>query len=355
MATFLQRDAELWVSILPEVAFNTGYTLAAEFQKMATNAPIVLLPNYDFTNDAGKPGNGNEFATFQCLKNVQHPAFSFSEEINPEMPGRLMLRALGGTVTPTLLAGTAYKHVAGMLPVASGRQLPSSTVITKLAAADVIWPGVVVDRFKMSQNRADTPIWEADMVGSGKFATPNGVASLPASATGIACLDGNSSLVQWTDAGGLRDFTLNDGYRNWSIEVVNNSKLNDRLAGDPTLSLTYETVTVTPSHVRRILRGDRVINASITIPLNSTKVEWEKYTIGQQLTDVIFAGRGAVISGAHRYMMQFTIPKARIASIIPGEDDGDAVITINLLPFWDTVSGSALIAQVNNTTTTNFK
>jgi hypothetical protein len=355
MATFLLNDAALWVSKLPETAFNTGYTLTAEFEKVRSNQPVTLLPNYDFTTDAGKPGNGHEFATQRCLTFTQPPAIAIQDEVNNEMLGRLLLRSLGGTVTPLLVSGTAYKHTAPMLPVASGRQLPSSTVITQLGAADFRLDGMVVERFKISQTRADAPQVECDLVGSGKFITPNGVASLSTTPSVISCLDGNFTILQWTDAGGARDFTAGEGFRNFSVEIVNNHKLNDRLAGDPTNTLTYETVTVNPAYQRRLIRGSRVVNASITIPLNSTKVEWEKYTIGQQLTDVIFKPRGPIISGAVRASIAYFIPKAKIASMTTGEDDGDATVTITLDAMYDSTSLGAVTGEVVNTTTTNFK
>lgn len=355
MATFLLNDVELWVSKLPETAFNTHYTAGAEFEKVRSSQPVSLMPNFDFTTDAGKPGNGSEFATQRCLVNTQHPTIPVQDEVNAEMAGRLLLRSLGGTVTAANVTGSAYKHTCPMLPKASGLQLPSMTVIDKLGAADFLYGGVVVERFKLSQNRADAPLFECDLVGSGKAITPNGVTSLPATPSVISCLDGNYTILQWTDAGGAQDFTAGEGFRAWSIEIVNNSKLNDKLAGDPTNSYTYETVTVTPPYRRRIYRGARVVNAQITIPLQATKPQWEKYVIGQDITDVIFKPRGPIITGAVRQSLAYFIPKAKIASITMGEEDGDAVQTITLEAMYDSVSLGAVTGEVVNTTTTNFK
>ncbi len=356
MALFLTNDVELWASKLPETTYNTQYATNTDFEKIQSTNPAVYIPNYDQTNDAGLAGNGHEFATRQCLTYVQHPSIPIANEINTEIGGRLLLRSVGGTVVDAVVSGSASSHTAPMLPPASGRQLPSTTLISKLASADTLMAGAVVERARLSQQRANAMIYEVDLVASGKIVTPNGVASLPTTPNFIACLDGNLTQLQWTDAGGTRDFTAGEGFRNAFIEVVNNSKLNDRQAGDSTVALgPYETVTANRYYTRKLIRGSRVVTAAITIPLNSTNIEWQKYTIGQQVTDVTLRGRGPIITGAIRQSVAMIIPKAYIQSIVPGDDDGDAVITINLLPIYDSVSGGVLKVEIVNNTAANYK
>jgi hypothetical protein len=158
-----------------------------------------VLPQIEFINDAGVPGNGHEFATTWCETYLSQPAFSFSDDINFGIAGRLALRALGGSVTTAQQGGTtAYKHSCNMLPVASGRQLPSFAMAAELGGASYLMNGMVVERFRISQNRADRPQYSADIVGSGKFTTPHGLTSLPSSMDLASCLNGNASEVYWT-------------------------------------------------------------------------------------------------------------------------------------------------------------
>jgi hypothetical protein len=355
---FRQNDAGLWISKLPETTINTPYILNTDFEKVASRNPITLFPNYQIRDDAGQPGNTTEFPVAQwCIDFIEHPAISIAKDIDSEMMGRLALRAAGGAVVDTLLAGAAYKHVAPLLSGTLGQiQPPPMTVISVLGEADWRFTGVCVNRIRMFQQHNDAPQIECDLLGTGGFVTPNGVASLPTVAASIPCIDGNSTILQWTDAGGLRDFVTGDGFKAWSIELNNNLQTNDRQAGDPTVTLTYETVTVTPSYTRRLLAGEaRSITASITVPLNATRTIWEKMSIGQVITDVTFAARGPIITSPHRQMIQFTLPKVRIASIGTDSDNGIATKVINLRPFYDSVTATALIVQVNNSTAANFK
>lgn len=354
---YLTNDVAVYLSTRKETAINTPYTAGANFSLVTTGTPSFVVPNYEIFTDAGKPGNGHEFPTYQCITYVTHPALSITDDVNTAIAGRLATRALGGTITTTNPDATAYKHTNNLLAVASGRQLPSTTAITVLGGASFRLDSMVVDRFRLSQNKADRPQYQVDMVGTGKFVTPHGVTSLPTSASNIACLDGNHSVVEWTDGDGTTDFTNTASFSlvSWFVEIANNTKLNDRQAGDSELSLTYESITETPAYVSRLRRGNRVITAQIVIKLDSTIVEWGRYTVGEELTDVTFRAQGPVISGSStRESLGFIIPSARIASIEPGEDDGDATLAINLQAFWDSGTSNALTCEVFNATSSNY-
>ncbi len=355
MAEFRINDVALWVSKRPETVFNTDYTLGADYLKALTAQPAFVLPQIEYVNDANKPGNGHEFPTFQCETYVSHPAFTFTDDINTDYAGRLWLRALSGTVTSALLAGSANKHSNAMLPVASGRQYDSTTLISELGGATFRLAGMVVDRYRLSQTRADRPQFSVDLIGSGKFTRPHGVTSLPATATVIQCLDGNNTQVFWTDTDGLQNFHgTTCSLRSVFVEVANNSRLNDRCPGDPELTLTSGSLTTTPAYVNKLTRGDRTVTAQIVIKLDSTIPDWITYSVGDTLTNVTFQFRGPIITSPHRHAIHAIIPKARVTSVESGEDDGDATLTINLLGFYDTVSGGALLAEVINTETGSY-
>lgn len=356
MASYLFNDAALYVSKRPEGTYNENDTAGTDFLKAPTDQAAIVLPNVEMVTNAGKPGNGHEFATYHCVTYTAHPAVTITDDVNFELAGRLLLRSLGGTVTATQQGATAaYKHTCPMLPVASGRQLPSMNVITELGGVTFRLPGHVVSSFTLSQNRADRPRFSCELIGSGKFTTPHGVTSLPASATITSCLDGNSSQVQWTDAGGTEDFTSGAcRLRSWSVGVNNNLVLNDRCPGDSENSVTYASITETPAYVRQILRGSRTVTAQIVITLDSSIPEWSQHVVGEVVTDVIFRARGPVIASSYRYTLGYTIPKAVIRAITPGEENGDAILTIDLEPEYDATSGGAMTGECTNITTSNF-
>lgn len=357
MADYLINDVALWVSKRPESALNTGYGADSDFLGIRTQQPAYVLPQIEFLNDAGIPGNGHEFATEWCANYVTHPAFTFTDDINFGIAGRLALRALGGSVTTAQQGGTtAYKHSCNMLPVASGRQLPSSTMAALLGGASFKLDGCVVDRFRLSQNRADRPQYSVDLIGSGDFTTPHGITGTLPSPVTPACLTGSGTEVKWTDLDGTTTFSgASCSMRSWFVEVQNNTKLNDRCPGDSTLTLTYDATTTTPGYVGKLRRGTRAVTAQIVILLDSTIVPWERYVTGQAITDVTFKAQSTVEAGtAYKYTVNYIIPKARIQAVTPGENDGDATMTIDLIGIWDSVSGGALKCEVINTETANY-
>lgn len=356
MADFLINDVALYLSKRPETVLNTGYTAGADFLKALTTNPAFVLPNIEYVTDAGKPGNGHEFATRQCPTYVTHPAFSFTDEIAVSYPGRLMLRALGGTVTTAQQAATiAYKHSCKMLDATTSRQLPSTTMISALGGASFRLDGMVVDRFRLSQNRADVPQYAVDLIGTGDFVRPHGVTSLPATADILTCLDGNNTVISWTDTGGAQTLTGSGcAVRSSFIEVANNSKLNDRCPGDPVVTITDNSITTTPAYVQKLRHGSRTVTAQVVITLDSTIPDWLTYATNDVLTDVTFSYRGAIIASTFRYSLTMIMPKARITSVETGENDGDAVLTLNLTGFWDSTTSTALSAEVINTETTNY-
>lgn len=199
MPDFLQENTALWLSKRPETSLNTGYTLNTDFLKALTTAPAFIVPQIEFVSDAGKPGNGHEFPTRQCPTYVSHPAFTFTDEMNVSYAGRLLLRSLGGAVTTAQQGGTAaWKHSCTMMDALVNRQLPSTTMISIEGGADYRLDGMVVDRYTLSQNRADPPQYSVDLVGSGDFVFPQiiGTAQVEtATAAGTISGSGNATVI----------------------------------------------------------------------------------------------------------------------------------------------------------------
>src|SRR5262245_25144126 len=199
MAHFLIENVNLYLSKRRETSLNTDYTLGTDFLRALNTAPAYVLPQVQFVSDAGKPGNGHEFPTRQCPTYEGHPAFTFADEMNVSYAGRHLLRALGGAVTTAQQGGTAaWKHSCIMLDALVSRQLPSTTMIAEIGGASFRLPGMVVDRYRLEQNRADPPRYSFDLVGSGKFTFPHGVGTSQvetATAAGTIGTGGNAAVV----------------------------------------------------------------------------------------------------------------------------------------------------------------
>lgn len=443
MSEFLINDVALYVSKTLESSYNADIRKPAEYAMIRTLQPAYVLPQVEFVNDAGVPGNGHEFATTWCPTYITQPAFSYTDDVNFGIAGRLALRALGGTVTTAQQGGTtAYKHSCNMLSNSVSRQLPSFAIASLLGGASYRMAGIVVDRFRLSQNRADRPQYAVDVVGSGKYETPlerlgtctitiatpgvvtlaghglvagdkikfSTTGTLPTGitagttyyviATGLTtdafqfstssggaavnttgtqtgthtlnfvngdlpavmdianCLNGAETVVQWTVPGPtVVTFTgATCSLRSWFFEVANNSRLNDRCPGDPTKTITYNGTTTNPAYVNRLRRGSRTVTAQIVVLLGNTNESWERYVTGQELTNVTFKAQGNQEAGTgYKYTINTIIPKARIQSIEPGEVDGEATLTINLLGMYDSVSGGAAQVEVINMETTDYE
>lgn len=352
MTDFLSRDVKLGLSKLPETAFNTPYTTASDFEPIITKTAFYVLPAMEKTDDAGRIGNGTEFATYICNSYWSHPAVNINDDVNVEACGRLWLRTLGGPVVDTA-AGTGTTHSAAMLPVAAGRQLPSSDFLSTLGGADFLLAGMVPERFRFSQNRADVPQYSCDLIGSGKHARPSGI-TLTGSAATIQCLTGNDVSIAWTDTSGRRTVTAEAcRVRSWFFEVVNNLKQNDRCAGDPQLA---EGVCAPAGYVRKLLRGSRAVTAQVVITLDSTVPEWIQMACNEVLTDVTFTINGPVIGvGPTKNSVVANIPKATIRGTTSGDDNDDAVIALDFVAMYDPTTGGAATGAVTNLVASGFK
>src|SRR5262245_8139121 len=371
----LVREVGLYVSKRPQLAMGSEYVLGTDYLKTVFEPAAFVLPRIRYRNDAARPGHGHEFATKQCAEVLEHAAFTLADEVNSAYAGRLAIRSVGGAVVDAQQGGTAaWKHTAKMLDALVTRQLPLTSLISILGGADYRLADFVVDRFRMEAARNGVPRYSCDLIGSGKFVTPNGIdvrqvetataagtvtgsgnakatitaagmptsprivlfavtntdtatvwagkcrtalaadivvgnffivsgtgtsiiltarkaaandatmnlatdndtstgitasptsanttagaQTLPTTAITLPCFDGNLSEVFWTDAAGLQTLTGSGcTIMGWSIEVANNTRLNDRCSGDPTVTITDGALTTTPSYEPKIVQPDPV-------------------------------------------------------------------------------------------------
>lgn len=359
MAEYRQNDAAIWVSSRRETTFNTPYTAGAGFLKATTQQPVVLIPQMEKSTDEGRAGNGHEFATAICNEYWSPPALSLQDRAGFDLAGRLLLRALGGAVTDTtVVASTAYKHAANMLPIASGLQLPGSTVISELGGASFLFPGCVVDRVRMSQEGVAPVQLQFDLLGTGKHRSPHAVTSLPAAPT-FSCLK-PKSFLEYTDDVGLQQLANLCTVRSWFIEVANNhAPADDRCIGDSTQNAGDYTASGGASDAAynsKLSRGSRVVTAQIVILLDSTMPQWLKMASNTALTNITFGARGNVLDGAGPTYesAKLIIPTGTFRAVEEQDSNGKAALALNFLAKYDSSSGGAVKAEVVNSTASNF-
>jgi hypothetical protein len=181
----LQRNAIAYQDKVRESSYNTPQTTGSNYERVIADQIVVTIPNPEKRTDLGRAGS--EFATTQCNTYWTPTAISLGSDVDFNGPmGRLALRAVGGTITDTtVVIAAAFKHSAPMLPGSSGLQLPSFNYILDIpgSGADYLYTGMVVDRYRLSQDGSDVAKVSVDLVGSGKHRSPNAVSSLPSAST----------------------------------------------------------------------------------------------------------------------------------------------------------------------------
>jgi hypothetical protein len=198
------------------------------------------------------------------------------------------------------------------------------------------------------------------MLGSGKFNQPSGIAPpAPGTASTIQCLNGNNVVIKWTDSSGTRVLTSEAcRVRSWFVDIANNSKQNDRCAGDPQQAADATKPACVAGYVRKLLRGNRAVTAQIVMTLDDQLREWLDMACNEILTDVTFTVNGPQISAGPPIVynaLEVSIPVASIRTVTSGDDNDDAIMTLDIVGLYDPSTGGAATGSVTNTIATGFK
>lgn len=351
MAEFRQKDSSLWISKRRETAYNTPYTTGADFIRATSTNPVVLLPEMEKTDDAGRTGNDSEFPTTQFNQHWLPIPASLTDRANFDLAGRLSLRGVGGAVNSTVVvASVAFKHVGNMLPKTNLFQ-PSSSLISELGGASFLVPGAVVDRMRMSQDGANPVQVQFDLISSGKHRQPHGVTTLPAPP--IFNFLNLKPFLQYND-GTLRDLAASCRFRSWFIEInYGHSPQEERCAGDPQQIAGDYTVAAGPSaasYITKITRGDRSISAEIVILLDSTTPEWVQMAANTPLTNLVFGARGKQLdaAGPTDESLKWIVPRATFSAVKNVDSNGKAALTLSFKTIHDTVAQGVQVEVVND-------
>jgi hypothetical protein len=344
------ENTQIAISTACETLFNTPKTTAADYEGLPTTEPFFLLPKMEKVNDGGRVGRNAP--THLCNTYWTHGEVSIKDDVDTNVPAKLLRRALGGTPNSSLVAigSGVYDHTFSILPPQIGDVLPSFNILAILGASDFILAGVMTDTIKFSQKNAERVQYEANLVGSGKFTNPSGITPFPAMAA-TPCMDGYKVEVKYIDADGSTQVNLSGFGKvvEWSVEHKNNIRRDKRRTGDP-----IQTVSGAGSaaHPRKMPRGKYETMAQITVDF-ADLTDWTKAIKNEQLTNLSFLIPGPAI-GSTGFQHEFEIIIPRFSFDMPdtGDDDGDATTPINIVCLEDPVTKGTLKARIRNTSAT---
>lgn len=341
------EDARHWISNALEGTFNTAPSTGSAYSQIPTKNPFFVLPKLEKMSDAGK--SGHTAPTHLCNHYWSSGQFSFSDDAETNVPARMFARALGGTVTDTLVETGVYDHTFAILDPRVGSILPSFGLCTLMDTASFLLHGCMVDSFKVSQRGDQRAQYEANIVNSGKFTTPHGLTSLPELVAPV-CMDSYRTTVTYLDSDGSTTVDLGSVGRliEWSVEHKNNIKTNKRRIGDTILTPSSGG---SGAYVRRMPRGKYETTISILVDFLSN-ADWLKGTINEVMTNLKFKIVGGVIGATSRYEFEIIVPRFSFMGVDPAEDDGDAATTLEVVALEDSTSLGTITGRIRNTSTT---
>jgi hypothetical protein len=344
------ENTQIAISTLCETTFNTPKTLGIEFEGLPTTEPFFLLPKMEKVNDAGRVGRNAP--THLCNTYWSHGEVSIKDDVDTGVPAKLLRRALGGAVTSTLvqIGSGVYDHTFSILPPQVGDVLPSFNILAVLGLSDFVLAGVMTDTIKFSQKNAERVQYEANLVGSGKFVNPTGIATFPAMAA-TPCMDGFKVDIKYTDVDGSTAVNLASlgKVSEWMVEHKNNIRRDKRRAGDPVLAASGGG---SGAYVRKQPRGKYETSAQITVDFNDL-TDWNKSVKNEQLTNLTFTIPGQKIgSTVYNHEFELIIPLFGFDTPDTGDDDGDATTPINIVCLEDPVTKGTMKVRIRNASST---
>jgi hypothetical protein len=351
MANYRVRNALLWGSELPESAYNTPYSAAADFEALSSKEAFFLLPTIEKVSDAGNVGTGSHFPTHLCNDYWTQPGINLLTDV--EFFGffsKLWLRAFGGTVA-VAASGDGFKHTAPLL-TGDNTVLPASDLIALLGTDSPLFAGMVVSQATMAMQRGQ----RYQMVGSGKHTTPHGVSgSLPTFAPPSVC-GSNRINVKYTNASSVVVDLGASGcqFVDFSVSLNNQLAINDRCPGDPSLTQNGGTA----NHFSRVPRQDQTLDILMTFLKNETNAEYLQHLAGTNITALTIAIQGPEITpggAATLYETGIEVPKAHFGQITPAENQGNAALQMGITVVFDPAAAYIARAFAVNGVATDFR
>ncbi len=342
----LIENGQHWISKTVEGTYNTAESTGSNYSFIPTEKGFFSLPQLESRNDGNRAGRNAP--SHVCKTYWAPPQYQLTDDAETDVPARIFRRALGGSVTDTLVATGVYDHEFAILSPQVGSILPSFGMVSLLDVASFLYHGCMADSFKLMGKGSDRIQYDANIVGSGKVTTPHGLSSLPALAA-TPCMDGFRTAVTYVDdASATINLSTLGTLIEWMVEHKNNIRTNKRRIGD-----TIQTIATTGSgaHVRSMPRGK--YETTINMKLDFVDLtNWQKSIQAKTFTNLKFKIVGPLIDATYRHEFEVIVPSFTFETVAPDEDEGDAAIMVNVLAFQDAVSGGTITGRVRNATAT---
>ena len=347
------RDTFFYLSKLRQSALGTHFSTAADFMRILPNNPLGNFPDNQKFDDVGR--GGREFAGTVCagthweLIPLQLPI-----PLDFDVCGRLAFRGFGGTMSNSTPETGVRLYTAGMLPKATSRQLPASDIILVNEGYSFLLGDMIVAALTLSQNGLDRPLASFDLLNTGYFVNPHGVASLVDTITDQPCLTGAGTTLTLTDDTGTHDLYASDDVRDHSFTLANPlivEPKRTRKGNDPTCGPaggTHQYITKL-KHT-----GFRTFNGTINIVFGSTIPYWVLHAKTYVINNLIIKYKGPLAGATEFFYFQITVPKCTIRATPAADLDSDMGYTLNIAASEDSVTLGGATLQVQNNITSNF-
>jgi len=388
MAEFLVRDTRIFVSkdtentvAAPETGYNTSIPgVTDDYLRAVMTGRTFLTPQLETIDDLGKIGTGFEVASTLRPNYWTQPVMALGEEANVENMALMLIRALSGSVTSGLVAlmpdgltatpaGGPTEHIVLMQHPDAGRQLLSFNVITQGAyrsdaarGYDFRFMGMVVDSFQMGQNKGETPTWSAEMVGSGKYATPSGLV-LAAGASQVPDLVDQSYLssasigLVYTGQAGQINLSALGRVHAWNFQYNNNVRRDDRRIGDP---FRVDNDPTSGAYTGHTEHGNRTCAFQVTVATNEELAEFLLHRDNVQVQNIVLTMRGNLFVGTgayaaqgggvqrHNVLVEVTIPRSYVRGVTNADENDTSVLTLDFFPVRASQAQEYVTARILN-------
>jgi len=346
------RDTKFYLSKLRQSALGTHFTTNTDYMRILPNSPLGNFPENQKFDDVGR--GGREFAGTVCaVTHWELIPLQLPIPLDFDVCGRLAFRAFGGTMSNTTPETGVRLYTAGMLPKATSRQLPASDLILVNDGYSFLFGDMIVAAMTLSQSGLDRPLATFDLLNTGYFVNPHGVASLSDTITDVPCLTGAGTSINLTDDTGTHNLYTED-VRDHSFTLTN------PLITEPRRTRKGNDPTCGPSgglhqYIQMLKHtGFRTFQGTVNIVFTSTIPYWILHAKTYEITNLIIKYLGPLAGATQFFYFQITVPKCTIRATPAADLDSDMGYSLQIVASEDSVTLGGATLAVQNTQTGSY-
>lgn len=351
MGQFLLADGQYALSINPEPGVNQGYDESADFETYKADAMAPSIPVPEFVGDRDQVGDGNEFEEDSRLYYWTQNEYTFNAKLNTEGFARILARALGGTITNTVVTATkSWDHSVIMQTGPQGVVPKYSTMIHKIGGADFLFPSMAVNRIQITQAGASEPRCSFSMVNTGlhrrlRDITPAIVLADPPKHN---YFHGAATQFFFND-GALKDMAATARVRSITLDFSNNLITGQEARG-PGDGFLDAGERGSGAYVRVLNRGTRTSTAAFKLMLDENLDEYGYVKNGTVITGatVIFGGQKIAGTTSDYFETEWKVPKSKAEVLTPDTESDKGALNITFGPKRDNVTKGLITSRIRN-------